>query len=146
MRVLVIEDDEETAKFIAQGLGDDGHVVEIANNGNTGLAQAIGSNYDVLVVDRMLPHQDGLSIVSTMRDRGIGTPVLFLSTLAGIDDRVTGLDAGGDDYLVKPFALAELQARVNALGRRTREDTRLAVIGTTPGLVLISKYDQLTLL
>jgi two-component system, OmpR family, response regulator len=127
MRVLVIEDDEETAKFIAQGLGDDGHVVEIANNGDTGLAQAIGSNYDVLVVDRMLPHQDGLSIVSTMRDRGIGTPVLFLSTLAGIDDRVTGLDAGGDDYLVKPFALAELQARVNALSRRTREDTRLAV-------------------
>src|SRR5690242_17517772 len=127
MWVLVIEDDDATAEFISQGLREDGHVVEIAREGDTGFAHALGTNYDVLVVDRMLPHHDGLSIVSTLRARGIDTPVLFLSTLAGIDDRVTGLDAGGDDYLVKPFALAELQARVNALGRRTREDTRLRV-------------------
>jgi two-component system OmpR family response regulator len=129
MRVLVIEDDEDTAEFIAQGLGDEGHMVEIARDGDFGLFQALSGDHDVLVVDRMIPCRDGLTLVTMLRAEDINTPILFLSTLSGIDDRVLGLDAGGDDYLVKPFALAELQARVNALGRRAREDrpTRIRV-------------------
>jgi two-component system OmpR family response regulator len=129
MRVLVIEDDEETAEFIAQGLGDEGHMVAIARDGDCGLSQALSGGHDVLVVDRMVPRRDGLTLVTMLRAENINTPILFLSTLSGIDDRVLGLDAGGDDYLVKPFALAELQARVNALGRRAREDrpTRIRV-------------------
>jgi two-component system OmpR family response regulator len=122
MRVLVIEDDEDTAEFIAQGLGDEGHMVDIARDGDFGLSQALSGDHDVLVVDRMIPCRDGLTLVTMLRAENINTPILFLSTLSGIDDRVLGLDAGGDDYLVKPFALAELQARVNALGRRARED------------------------
>src|SRR5438046_1129290 len=102
MRVLVIEDDEDTAEFIAQGLVEEGHIVEVEREGDDGLSQALGGGYDVLVIDRMLPRRDGLEIVAAVRARGFRTPVLFLSTLAGIDDRVTGLDAGGDDYLVKP--------------------------------------------
>ena len=129
MRVLVIEDDEDTAEFIAQGLGDEGHMVEIARDGDFELSQALSGDHDVLVVDRMIPCRDGLTLVTMLRAENINTPILFLSTLSGIDDRVLGLDAGGDDYLVKPFALAELQARVNALGRRAREDrpTRIRV-------------------
>jgi two-component system OmpR family response regulator len=118
MKVLVIEDDAETAAYLANGLKEHGHTVDLAANGRDGLFLAAGESYDLMVVDRMLPEVDGLSIVKTVRGAGIETPVLFLTALGGVEDRVTGLDAGGDDYLVKPFAFSELLARVNALARR----------------------------
>lgn len=118
MKVLLVEDDAETAAYIANGLAEHGHVVDCANSGPKGLFLAGGGAYDVAIVDRMLPGLDGLSLVKTLRRDGVGTAVLFLTNLGGIDDRVEGLDAGGDDYLVKPFAFSELLARVNALGRR----------------------------
>ena len=118
MRVLVIEDDEQTAGFIAKGLGESGHTVDVANDGKTGLLQAAGEDYDVAIVDRMLPGLDGLAIVETLRKTGKETPVLFLSAKGRVEDRVAGLKAGGDDYLVKPFAFSELLARVEALARR----------------------------
>jgi two-component system OmpR family response regulator len=118
MRILLIEDDADTAAYIADGLKGHGHVVDQVADGGAAAAHAADASYDVLIVDRMLPGCDGLSIVQTIRAAGVRTPVLFLTALGGLDDRVTGLDAGGDDYLVKPFALSELAARVNALGRR----------------------------
>lgn len=118
MKILLIEDEAETAAHIAKSLGEHGHVVDRADNGRDGLLLAAGESYGVVIVDRRLPGLDGLSLVRTLRGAGVKTPVLFLSTLGGIDDRVSGLDAGGDDYLVKPFAVSELVARVNALGRR----------------------------
>ncbi len=118
MKILVIEDDAETAAYIANGLKEHGHTVDLAATGRDGLVLAVGERYDLMVVDRMLPELDGLSIVKTVRAAGIETPVLFLTALGGVDDRVTGLDAGGDDYLVKPFAFSELLARINALARR----------------------------
>ena len=118
MKILVIEDDAETAAYIANGLKEHGHTVDLAATGRDGLFLAAGERYDLMVVDRMLPQIDGLSIVKTVRTAGIETPVLFLTALGGVDDRVTGLDAGGDDYLVKPFAFSELLARINALARR----------------------------
>jgi two-component system, OmpR family, response regulator len=118
MKILVIEDDDDTANYVVQGLTQQGHVVDRAPNGRDGLFLAAGETYDVLIVDRMLPGLDGLAIVKTIRGAGVKTPILFLTALDGIDDRVEGLEAGGDDYLVKPFAFAELAARVNALGRR----------------------------
>ncbi len=118
MKILVIEDDAETAAYIANGLKEHGHIVDLAATGHDGLFLAAGEPYDVMVVDRMLPELDGLSIVRTIRSGGVSTPVLFLSALGGVDDRVAGLDAGGDDYLVKPFAFSELLARINALARR----------------------------
>lgn len=118
MKVLVVEDDAETADYIAQGLRELGHGVDVAGNGRDGLFFATDSAYDLLIVDRMLPVLDGLALVKTLRGAGVQTPVLFLTTLGGIDDRVEGLEAGGDDYLVKPFAFTELAARVQALGRR----------------------------
>lgn len=120
MRVLVIEDDRETADYLACGLREVGHAVDCAATGTEGLLRAGGGGYDVIVADRMLPEADGLQVVKTMRAAGIQTPVLFLTTLGGIDDRVAGLNAGGDDYLGKPFAFSELVARVAALGRRPR--------------------------
>lgn len=118
MKILVIEDDAQTAAYIANGLKEHGHTVDLAGAGRDGLFLATGEEYDLLVVDRMLPELDGLTIVRTIRASGDKTPVLFLTALGGVDDRVTGLDAGGDDYLVKPFAFSELLARINALGRR----------------------------
>ena len=118
MKVLVVEDDAETADYIVSGLSEHGHVVDHARNGRDGLFLAGAGTYEVAVVDRMLPGLDGLSLVKTLRNDGVGTAVLFLTNLDGIDDRVEGLEAGGDDYLVKPFAFSELLARVNALGRR----------------------------
>lgn len=118
MKILLIEDDADTAAYVADGLGEHGHVVDRAADGRDGARQAADAGYDVLIVDRMLPGLDGLSLVKTIRAAGVRTPVLFLSTLGGLDDRVSGLEAGGDDYLVKPFAFSELAARVNALGRR----------------------------
>ncbi len=118
MKILVIEDDAQTAAYIANGLKEHGHTVDLAGTGRDGLFLATGEQYDLLVVDRMLPELDGLTIVKTIRASGDKTPVLFLTALGGVDDRVTGLDAGGDDYLVKPFAFSELLARISALGRR----------------------------
>lgn len=118
MKILVVEDDKATAEFVARGLREQGHVVDTAATGRDGLFHAADGGYDVLIVDRMLPGVDGLKLVKTLRGAGVETPVLFLTTLGSLTDRVEGLEAGGDDYLVKPFAFAELAARVNALGRR----------------------------
>jgi two-component system OmpR family response regulator len=118
MRILVIEDDAATNAYLVNGLRELGHVVGMASNGRDGLLQASAGTYDVLVVDRMLPGLDGLGVVRTLRGAGVKTPALFLTALGGIDDRVSGLEAGGDDYLVKPFAFSELVARLNALARR----------------------------
>jgi len=118
MRVLVVEDDRETAEFIKQALGSRGHVVEHASTGGEGLQIAKSTTYDVAIVDRMLPGLDGLSLVKQLRAEHNPVPVLFLTNLGGIDDRVEGLESGGDDYLVKPFAVSELLARMNALVRR----------------------------
>jgi two-component system, OmpR family, response regulator len=118
MKILLIEDDADTAEYVAKGLRETGCIVDRADNGRDGLLLAAGEPYDAIIVDRMLPGLDGLAIVKTIRGAGVKTPVLFLTTLGGIDDRVEGLEAGGDDYLVKPFAFAELNARINALVRR----------------------------
>lgn len=120
MRILVIEDDREAAAYLARGLKEAGHVTELAADGDAGAAAVEAGGYDVVVVDRMLPGRDGLSIVAAMRGRGDQTPVLILSALGQVDDRVVGLRAGGDDYLTKPFAFTELVARVEALARRRR--------------------------
>lgn len=130
MRILLIEDEPETAAYIVTGLEQAGHSVVAAADGRAGLFQATGQDWDLLIVDRMLPGLDGLALVRTLRAGQISTPVLFLTTMGGVGDRVAGLRAGGDDYLVKPFALSELAARVEALGRRSREiapDTVLRV-------------------
>ena len=118
MKILVIEDDAETAAYVARGLREHGHVVDVAVTGHEGLFLATGGSHDVLVVDRMLPGLDGVGTVRALRDTGVQAPVLFLTALGGVGDRVRGLEAGGDDYLVKPFAFAELLARLNALARR----------------------------
>lgn len=118
MRILLIEDDTETSEYVAGGLREHGHVVDCTGLGRDGLLMAGSESYDVLIVDRMLPGIDGLGIVRVLRESGVKTPALFLTALGGVGDRVRGLDAGGDDYLVKPFAFAELMARVNALARR----------------------------
>jgi two-component system, OmpR family, response regulator len=118
MKILVVEDDRQTADYIAKGLRKGGHVVDIARNGQDGLFLAADRSHDVLIVDRMLPGTDGLTLVKMLRKAGVGTLALFVTTMGDIDDRVEGLEGGGDDYLVKPFAFAELLARVNALGRR----------------------------
>jgi two-component system OmpR family response regulator len=118
VKILVIEDDQETVDYIARGLREQGHVIDHAANGRDGLFLAGDGGYDVLVVDRMLPGIEGLSLVRMLREAKVRTPVLFLTALGGVSDRVRGLDAGGDDYLAKPFAFAELLARINALARR----------------------------
>ena len=118
MKILLVEDDKQTADYIVKGLREHSHVVDHANNGRDGLYLATGEKYDVMIVDRMLPTMDGLSLVKAARASAVRTPVLFLTTMGGIDDRVAGFDAGGDDYLVKPFAFAELLARIGALARR----------------------------
>lgn len=118
MNVLVIEDDRETADFVRTVLGESGHEVALSADGEDGLAQARDGSFDALVVDRMLPRKDGLTLVQEYRDGGGTTPALFLTALSDVDSRVEGLRAGGDDYLSKPFAPSELVARVEALGRR----------------------------
>lgn len=119
MRVLVIEDDRETAAFLHKSLKESGHAPETASDGESGLAMARDGGFDVLIVDRMLPALDGLALVKTLRAEGDRTPVLFLSALGDVDDKVKGLRAGGDDYLTKPYAYTELLARIEALARRT---------------------------
>lgn len=125
MRVLVIEDDLTVANFITKGLQEAGYVVDHAEDGNKALEYALAEPYDAMIVDRMLPGLNGLKVVEAVRKDGIDTPVLFLSALGDVEDRVDGLKAGGDDYLVKPFALAELLARVEALLRRGRSQGEL---------------------
>jgi two-component system OmpR family response regulator len=118
MRILVIEDDLEAQRYLVQGLKESGHVVDDAADGETGLGLALSRPYDVAIVDRMLPRKDGLAVVAEMREHGNQIPVLFLSALSEVDDRVKGLKAGGDDYLTKPYAFVELLARIDALMRR----------------------------
>ncbi|WP_237154993.1 response regulator transcription factor [Oryzibacter oryziterrae] len=120
MRVLVIEDDREAASYLVKALAETGHVADHAADGESGAHMAETGAYDLLVVDRMLPKRDGLSIVEDMRRRGDQTPVIILSALGQVDDRVRGLRAGGDDYLTKPYAFTELLARAEALLRRNR--------------------------
>ena len=123
MRILVVEDDREAASYLTRGLKESGHIVDHALDGQDGLHLAMGGNYDVAVVDRMMPRMDGLTMVRRMRDEGNRTPVLFLSALGEVDDKVKGLRAGGDDYLAKPFAFTELLARIDALVRRNGQET-----------------------
>ena len=118
MRILVVEDDLEAQRYLVQGLKESGHVVDDAADGDLGLSLALSRPYDVAIIDRMLPKMDGLGVVAEMREHGNATPVLFLSALSEVDDRVKGLKAGGDDYLTKPYAFVELLARVDALMRR----------------------------
>ena len=130
MRILIIEDDAETASYILDGLRNGGHVADHASDGRDGLVLAASGGYDVIIIDRMLPGLDGLAIVKTVRGAGHKAPILFLTARGGIDDRVEGLEAGGDDYLTKPFAFSELVARLNALARRpplTQHQTSLRV-------------------
>ncbi len=131
MRILVVEDDRDVAGFVVRGLKETGHVVEHADNGRDGLFMAASENFDAIVLDRMLPGGiDGLKILETLRAQKNVVPVMILSALADVDERVKGLKAGGDDYLTKPFAFAELLARVEALGRRGKAEatqTKLVV-------------------
>jgi two-component system, OmpR family, response regulator len=124
MRVLVIEDDRETAQFLLKALKESGHAADTAADGEAGLTMARDATYDVLVIDRMLPKLNGLAIIETLRHEGVRTPVLILSALGSVDDRVKGLRAGGDDYLTKPYAFSELLARVEALSRRAEPETQ----------------------
>ena len=118
MRILVIEDDKRTSDYVVKGFSESGHLAEVLADGRDALVHASHTPYDVIVVDRMLPGLDGLSLVRALRASGVQTPAIFLTAIGGVDDRVNGLEAGADDYLVKPFAFSELLARVNALGRR----------------------------
>jgi len=118
MKVLLIEDDRQAADYLVKGLRESGHVVDHAADGTEGLFLAGSEHYDVLIVDRMLPGRDGLELIRLLRAAGNDTPALILSALGSVDDRVKGLRAGGDDYLTKPYAFAELLARIEALGRR----------------------------
>jgi two-component system OmpR family response regulator len=130
MRALIIEDDQTIAEFVARGLRESGFVVDRASDGEEGLAAALKDAYDVAIVDLMLPKRDGWSVIDELRRRGRQTPVLILSARRSVDDRVRGLQTGGDDYLTKPFAFAELLARVQALVRRstrTPDPTTLTV-------------------
>lgn len=130
MHILIIEDDAETAEYLVRGLQESGHVTEHAADGNAGLERALQHRYDVWIIDRMLPGLDGLSLLSQLRADGNTTPALFLTALADVDDRVSGLQSGADDYLAKPFAFTELLARLDAIVRRrnaTATDTLLRV-------------------
>ena len=118
MKILIIEDDREAARYLVKGLAETGYVVDHAEDGRQGLFMASSSAYDALIVDRMLPGLDGLSLIAALRAAEIRTPALILSALGSVDDRVKGLRAGGDDYLVKPYAFSELLARMEALLRR----------------------------
>ena len=128
MRILLIEDDKKTSDYIAKGLTEAGHICDVLADGRDGLFAATSGSYDVIVADRMLPSLEGLSLVKSARAAGTRTPVIFVTSVSGIEDRVDGLEAGGDDYLVKPFAFSELLARINALGRRPPPQDRQTVL------------------
>ncbi|MCB2116344.1 MAG: response regulator transcription factor [Rhodobacteraceae bacterium] len=119
MKLLLLEDDETIAAYVARGLREEGHAVDHLTDGRDGLMRAMAGGYDVLIVDRMLPGLDGLSVVRALRSAKVATPAIFLTALGGVDDRIEGLKAGGDDYLVKPFAFGELAARIEVLARRS---------------------------
>ena len=123
MRILVVEDDRRTSDYVRQGLMEAGHVVDVLDDGHDALSHGARCAFDVIILDRLLPGLDGLSVVKALRASGTTTPVLFLTAVNGVDDRVEGLESGGDDYLVKPFAFSELLARVNALARRPPAQT-----------------------
>lgn len=130
MKILLVEDDNTTGNYITKGLASAGHAVDWVKDGREALAAGLDRGYDVAVVDRMIPGLDGLNLVKSLRAASIRIPILFLTAMSGVDDRVEGLEAGGDDYLVKPFAFSELTARINALVRRppiSTEKTRLRV-------------------
>jgi len=133
MKVLIIEDDAKVADYIKNGLAENGHAADVAGNGKDGLFLATTEKYDVMIVDRMLPELDGLTIIKTLRGADNATPALILSALGEVDDRVKGLRSGGDDYLVKPFAFSELLARIEVLFRRGTQsaitETRLSARG-----------------
>ncbi len=135
MKILVVEDDEGTAEFIAAGLRARGHEPALARDGREGYERASADCFDVVVLDRMLPKLDGLGVVALMRGDGVSTPVLFLTNLSGIDDRVDGFEAGGDDYLVKPFSFEELMARLTALARRP-------TLGASPTLLAVGDLEM----
>ncbi len=118
MKILLVEDDRKIADYVTKGFNEAGHTCDVIENGPDALYQATREPYDVLVVDRMIPGLDGLSVVKAIRAAKVKVPAMFLTSIGGVDDRVEGLEAGGDDYLVKPFAFSELMARVNALARR----------------------------
>ena len=130
MHVLLIEDDHEAARLLVKGLRESGYTVDHAADGREGLSRGSEGRFDLIITDRMLPHSDGLTVIEQLREQGINTPVLVLSALGSVDDRIRGLKAGGDDYLTKPFAFAELLARIEALLRRrpnAAHTTRLKV-------------------
>jgi two-component system OmpR family response regulator len=130
MRLLLIEDDLQAAEYLVKGLCENGYQIDHSPDGRDGLTKALAGGYDIIIADRQLPHLDGLEIIAALRERNDRTPVLILSALGTVDDRVHGLQAGGDDYLTKPFAFAELLARIEALNRRSTasaETTRLKV-------------------
>ena len=128
MKILLIEDDLSTLNFIKKGLKESGHIVDAFSNGNDGLDAAYLGEHDVIILDRMLPEIDGLTIVTKIRNNKISTPVLFLSALGEVNDRVKGLKAGGDDYLTKPFSFSELIARIEALNRRQNPKSDLDIL------------------
>jgi len=129
MKVLLVEDNERVTRFVTKGLQEAGHTADHADNGRDGLFLAASERYDVIVMDRMLPGNiDGLSLISALRQSGNQTPILILSALADVDERIKGLRAGGDDYLTKPFAFGELLARLDALGRRSRQDGTITTL------------------
>jgi two-component system OmpR family response regulator len=136
LRILVIEDDQQSRDYIAAALLEDGHTAVQAADGETGLMIASSESFDVLIIDRMLPRLDGLSVLSALRSTGVQTPTLFLTALGSVQDRVTGLTGGGDDYLVKPFSYEELMARVNALGRRVANTGAARGVLRYRGLIL----------
>lgn len=131
MKILVIEDDRTIGPYVADGLRREGHVVDLLPDGRDGLIRATTGCHDLLIVDRLLPGLDGLALVQTLRAAGNRTPVLFLTAVGGVEDRIAGLRAGGDDYLVKPFSFGELSARVEALARRPamREEALTLSVG-----------------
>jgi two-component system OmpR family response regulator len=128
MRLLIVEDDERTASYLVRGLSESGHVVDRASDGETGLVLALEGIYDALVVDRRLPELDGIALVKRLRERNASIPVLMLSAIASMIDRVEGMRAGCDDYLAKPYAFSEVLARLEALARRADRDRRLSVL------------------
>ncbi|TXG76685.1 MAG: response regulator transcription factor [Rhodocyclaceae bacterium] len=140
MRILVVEDDPEQAQFVSRALREAGHTVETADNGRDGLFLATTEQFDAIVLDRMLPRVDGITVLRTLRASKLHTPVILLSALGEVDDRIEGLTAGGDDYLAKPFASAELVARLEALWRRS--STRGGDVGDTQGRLVLGDLEM----
>ncbi len=144
MRILIVEDDAATAGYLTKAFSEAGHAADHAGDGPAGLARARDEAYDVLIIDRMLPKLDGLTLIGTLRSEGIQTPALILSALGQVDDRVKGLRSGGDDYLVKPYAFAELLARVEILARRKRSGLPEETVYRVDGLELNRLTHKLT--